>query len=96
MANSERRWIILSDDGRHVTIGRHTDPTPDEIARSGDALKAIGSGGWLAVMEGVYYGRRPVRLMQVSMVAPTAVLWDSAVEAFRAIRERATVETTKL
>jgi hypothetical protein len=34
----EKRWIVLADDGLHVTIGRHTDPSEDEIVRAGDAL----------------------------------------------------------
>ena len=54
----ERRWIVLGEDGRHVTIGRHTDPTDDELARAADALHTSGQGGWLAVTEGQYYRAR--------------------------------------
>jgi len=30
----ERRWIVLGEDGRHVTMGRNSGPSPDEIARA--------------------------------------------------------------
>ena len=31
-SGGERRWIILGEDGRHVTMGRHSDPSPEELA----------------------------------------------------------------
>ena len=50
----ERRWIILADAGRHVSVGRATDPTGDEILTAEEALAAQAHGGWLAVMKGDY------------------------------------------
>jgi hypothetical protein len=87
----ERRWIVLADDGRHVTLGRDSDPNPDEIDRAGDTLKALGHGGWLAVLEGSYYSRDGVSLMQVRAIgAEAAASWEVAVEAFKAARQQAT------
>jgi hypothetical protein len=86
----ERRWIILGGDGRHVTIGRHTDPSDEEIARGTAALQSIGSGGWLAIMEGIYYGRGAVSLMMVKELASPCGGWDDAVAAFQQLRTRAT------
>jgi len=86
-AAQERRWIILGEDGRHVTVGRHTDPTDDELARAAEALRASGQGGWLAVLEGHYYRpRERVSLMMVRELAPTNVAWTVAVEAFHGRR----------
>ena len=83
----ERRWIILGDDGRHVTVGRHTDPTDQEIARGGDALLTTGKGGWLAVTDGDYYDlSRPFSVMMVRAIAPTMRTWEGAVAAFHSIR----------
>lgn len=83
----ERRWIILADDGRHVTVGRNTDPTEEEIARAGDQLRALGVGGWLAVTEGGYYQPKDkLSVMMVREVAPTSKTWDVAVAAFMLIR----------
>jgi len=82
----ERRWIILADDGRHVTVGRHSDPCEDDIIRAGEALRAAGHGGWLAILEGVYYGDGPVTIMQVREIASPTTAWGAAVESFHALR----------
>ena len=96
--SEEKRWIILADDGRHVTVGRHTAPSEEEIAAVGRALAAGGNGGWLAVTEGVYYSRSPkLGLIMVREVAPPRATWDEAAAAFHtrrrdAVRPRRTVE----
>jgi hypothetical protein len=51
-APKERRWIILGEAGRVVTIGRHSDPTDDELAAAANSLRVTAQGGWLAVTEG--------------------------------------------
>jgi hypothetical protein len=92
MTNSgprERRWIILGEDGRHVTIGRHTDPTEDELERAATALSATGQGGWVAVTEGRYYSPDRIEVMMVRELSPTRTPWETAVETFKAARRRA-------
>jgi len=86
----ERRWIILCEDGRHVTVGRHADPDDDELARASEQLRSLGIGGWLAVLEGRYYGRAKVSIMMVRELTPTAAPWDTAVRAFLALRKAQT------
>ncbi len=87
-AARERRWIILGEDGRHVTVGRQTDPSDTEIARAAEMLRAGGKGGGLAVLEGRYYvSRERVALMMVRELAPTNVTWTTAVEAFQSRRQ---------
>lgn len=84
----ERCWIILADDGRHVSIGRATDPTEDEILAAEEALVAQGLGGWLAVMEGDYYRRRSsINLLEVSQLGQPRVDWDEAGKMFQEARE---------
>lgn len=82
----ERRWIVLGDDGRHVTVGRHSDPTEDELREMSEQLKATGVGGWLAVTEGVYYSGGALRLMMVRELAPPRQTWEAAVAAFHDAR----------
>ena len=38
----ERRWIILAQDGRHVTMGRAAPPTEAEVEAAAAALDARG------------------------------------------------------
>jgi len=80
----ERRWIVLDEDGCHVTLGRHSDPTEAEIGEAAEALRRSGTGGWLAVTEGVYYQPRDtISLMMVRELAPGSASWDEAVAAFQ-------------
>lgn len=88
--SEERRWIVLGDDGRHVTLGRHSDPSEEEIEKVGHALKAIGQGGWLAVTEGVYYSRRAtLGILMVREIASPRASWDDAAAAFHRLRRDA-------
>ena len=87
LPSREKRWIVLATDGRHVTLGRHVDPTLEMIEQVGAELRQIGLGGWLAVTEGRYYEPRDVlRVMLVRPLAEPASDWDGAVAAFMAIR----------
>jgi hypothetical protein len=79
----DTRTIILADDGRFVTIGRHSAPTDAEIANAGDALASQGIGGWLATMSGTFYGRVCPRLEMVRTIAAPRQSWECAVAAFR-------------
>lgn len=86
----ETRWIILGTDGRHVTLGRHSDPTPEEVGEAERGLSAQGLAGWLAVMKGGYYGRRKPLLMMVRPLANPARPFEEAAAEFEAKR-RATL-----
>ena len=87
---SERRWIILAQDGRHVTLGRAAAPSAEEVDAAGSALAAQGLAGWLATLDGDYWGRGRVTLAPVQTIGAAATLdWPSAVVAFEAARRRA-------
>jgi len=85
-SRGERRWIVLGEDGRHVTMGRHSDPSPDEIAQAEAGLAAQGLAGWLAVMEGAYYQRGKPSLMMVRPLCSPQLPFADAVDAFQAAR----------
>ncbi|MCW3476752.1 hypothetical protein [Limobrevibacterium gyesilva] len=85
--STERRWLVLSTDGRHTTIGRATDPTPNEITALETALAAQGLAGWLAIAEGDYHAiRDPMHLMIVRELGNPGVAFSDAVAAFERIR----------
>jgi hypothetical protein len=86
---SDARVIILADDGRYVTLGRHSQPSDDEIAAAGAALVAQGVGGWLATLGGTFYQRRCPALIMRREIAPPRHAWAEAVAAFRAAHRAA-------
>lgn len=47
--------MLLSEDGRHVWLGRGSDPSPDELDEAGSAMDRQGLAGWLAVHRGDYW-----------------------------------------
>jgi len=87
---TERRWIVLAQDGRHVTMGRAAPPTEAEVEAAAAALTAQGLAGWLATLDGNYWTRRRVSLAPVQMLGDSATLdWPAAITAFEAARQRA-------
>jgi hypothetical protein len=89
-AETETRWILLSTDGRHVSLGR-TEPSEAEITAASDALAAQGLSGWLARMQGDYYSRGKVTLEPLERIgAEYEADWELALAAFHAARRRAT------
>lgn len=85
---------MIASDGRHVTVGRATDPTPEALEAAGERLRGLGLAGWLVVSDGDYHG--PGRL-DLLLVRPLAELsgasWEEARAAFLAARERACQDT---
>ncbi len=66
----EKRWAVIGEDGRHVWLGRHSDPSEDEISRAEEALAAGGIAGFLAIVEGD--DRSPGAGLGFVMVRPLA------------------------
>lgn len=86
---SERRWIVLAQDGRHVTLGRAAAPSEAQVQAAAVALAAQGLAGWLATLDGDYWGRGRVTLAPVQIIGATAELdWPAAVAAFEKARQR--------
>jgi hypothetical protein len=86
-SNGERRWIVLTEDGKHITLGRYTDPSPEEIATSEAGLAAQGLSGWLAVMKGNYYGSDEPSLMMVRPLCNPKRHFAEAVDRFLTLWE---------
>ena len=89
-AGVQQRWIVLGTDGRHVSLGR-TEPSEAEIATASDALAAQGFSGWLARMQGEYYGRGKISVEPLQRIGIAHDGdWQAALGAFHAARHRAT------
>lgn len=85
----ETRWIILGTDGRHVTMGSNSDPSPKEIDQAEAALAASGQAGWLVLMRGGYYQqRRKPSLMMVRPLCEPQRPWAEAVAVFEKARQK--------
>jgi hypothetical protein len=78
----ERRWIVLGEDGRYVSLGRASDPTIDEIQEVENALLAEGFSGWLAVLAGSPYENSLPDLLEVRPLAEPTCTFDEARSAF--------------
>ena len=80
--SAEKCWIALTPAGGHLSIGRHTDPSADEIDAAAGKMRHTGTGGRLAVMEGRYYGRRKARRHMVREIVPVDGSRETAVAVF--------------
>lgn len=74
----ERRWLVVAEDGRHVTLGRHSVPSDDEITQAGRGIDALGLAAWLVISEGGYYNNSKVSLMMVRSITAKLGDWDAA------------------
>jgi hypothetical protein len=86
----QKTWAIISEDGRHVWLGRHSDPTEEEIARAEHQLAAQGLAGWVAIVEGDYWARRgKLGFVMVRPLASPASSFEAGVAAFEDARKAA-------
>ena len=82
-------YILLGDDGRHVSLTRQGAPSTEDAREMGDMLRAKGRGGWIARMDGNYWAKvGKLDLTEVAMAAPTAITFFDAVRAFQALRRQ--------
>lgn len=80
---TETRTVLLAEDGRYVTLGRHSEPSQDEIDTAIAALIASGSAGWVASMIGSpWLGLLPDFVMRQPAGRPRAG-FDSAAHKAR-------------
>jgi hypothetical protein len=89
----EKRWLVLVQNGDHVTLGRHTDPADAEIADISRKLDEMAAAGWLVVSEGGYYGSGHVTLLNVRRLTQIEGDWQQAEENWHAKRRQANTST---
>lgn len=78
----ERRWVVLREDGRFITLGRASDPTDDELAE--DATRAQGVAAWPMVMAGNPWTCTQSQLLEVRPLAGPTGSFGDATAAFLA------------
>lgn len=77
--SSERRWVVVTSDGRYVSLGRHSDPSEEEITAAEQALRSQNVSGWLAIMKGSPWIGDPPNLLEVRPLAcPSTTFADAA------------------
>ena len=81
---SDRRWIVLTEDGRYSTLGRARDPGEDEIIQAERGLQARGVAGWLAVMSGTEYTDDLPTFLEVRPLGQPTAMFGDAVKACKA------------
>ncbi|MBR0666118.1 hypothetical protein GXW71_17290 [Roseomonas hellenica] len=88
-SSRERRWVIVAPDGRYVSLGRHGDPSEQEITEAEKALRVQGLSGWLAVMEGnPWVGKMPKFLEVRPLAEPTTAFSDAVAACIAKILEK--------
>lgn len=89
-SGEERRWAIIGEDGRHVWLGRASDPSDAEIEAAEKKLLDAGLAGWLAIVEGEYWSRNmKLTFVNVRPLACPQGGFKAALAAFGAHRDRA-------
>jgi hypothetical protein len=84
----EKRWIAVGVDGRHITLGRESDPSEAEICEVEAKLRDQGIGAWLAVAEGDYWNPKGhMTLLMVRRLGNPTGPWGQAVAAFNERRQ---------
>lgn len=85
----ERRWVVLAEDGRFITLGRNSDPTEAEILAAEAGLRSQALAGWLSIMEGNPYVGAPPTLFEVRPLAsPKRTFREAAAACLQAIVEK--------
>lgn len=77
----ERRWVVVATNGQYVTLGRHSDPSEEEITAAERALRLQNLSGWLAIMEGNPWTGGAPRLLEVKPLASPATTFADAAQA---------------
>ncbi len=86
--SGERRWVILTGDGRYATLGRASDPSEQDIQRAEDGLRRQGLVGWLAIMQGnPFIGPLPTLMLVRPLAGATEAFDEAASNCLRNITD---------
>lgn len=85
-----RRYLLIAQDGRHTTLGRHTEPDDETLDTAAEGLDSLGLAGWYVLAEGRYYASEDsVALLPIRRLTATEGDWEAAVAAFHRRRLQA-------
>ena len=54
-SDREKRWMLLASTGNHSWLGRHSDPSDEELYKLAEQLNQLALTGWLCIAEGDYW-----------------------------------------
>jgi hypothetical protein len=86
LINSQARWLIIGEDGRHVTLGRYNAPAEDEISKAEEAMTSQGLAGWLVRLNGEYYSRSKPEVTLLRALCQPKRRFENALADFESLR----------
>ena len=86
----ERRYLLVSADGRHTTLGRDVEPDQEALDTAAEGLDSLGMAGWLVLSEGRYYSGETVTLLPIRCLTATSGDWEATAAEFHRRRTAAT------
>jgi hypothetical protein len=75
------RWVLLTESGEYSILGRHREPSEEDIAAAEVALAQAGRSGWLAVMSHSAHTRAKPELLMVRPLRDPRLPFEAAVQA---------------
>ncbi len=84
----EKRWMILAATGQHSWMGRHSDPSEEELAKASAQLAALGMDAWLCIAEGNYWAAGYYAVLEVRPLHGNGD-FDKALQTFLTKRSQA-------
>jgi hypothetical protein len=81
--SSDRRWVILLEDGRVSALGRARDPSDEEVALAEGALAKQGISGWLAIQSHSIHASSFPTFMAARPMGTPRTTFEEAVDLLR-------------
>ena len=86
----ERRYLLVSEDGRHTTLGREVEPDQEALDTAAEGLDSLGMAGWLVLSEGRYYSGEVVALLPIRRLTTRSGDWEATAVEFHRRRTATT------
>ena len=80
---ADPRWIILLESGEYALMGRHSEPTLDELHEMETRMAATGVRGWLAIMDRSEYASGTPEFHMIRPILAPGTSFEAAVAKFR-------------
>ncbi len=81
-AARDPRWVLLTESGEYSTLGRHREPSEEDIIAAESSLVRAGRSGWLAIMSHSVHTLVPPELLMVRPLCNPQTAFVDAVQAF--------------
>lgn len=77
------RWIILFESGEYMLMGRHRQPSVDELREMEARMTERSVRGWLAVMDRSEYAPGEPEFVMIKAIGDPLASFEDAVINFR-------------